>query len=101
MLPTAARIRGLGLTVADHGNNIRTDVDIYRRDTARSLHKAKLRVQLTRTERRPYSVPGALLRCGIKYYLPDLDNLKPARIRTSNTGRLGDFEVDDKPEPSK
>ncbi len=89
--------------VIDHGNNIRTDVDIYRRDTKHDpLHKAKLECNYKDRTTVHIPVPGALLRCGIKYYLPDLDNLKPGENPDPQIRDVWAIsEVDDKPEPSK
>lgn len=62
----------------DHGDNVRTYIYVYRRDAKYDpLRKAKIECNYKDRTTVHIPVQGALLRCGIKYYLPDLDNLKP------------------------
>lgn len=87
----------------DHGNNIFTAIDIYRRDTKNDpLRKAKIECNYKDRSILHVPVPGALLRCGIKYRLPDFQNLKNREEMDSEILHVWAIsEVEGKPEPSK
>lgn len=87
----------------DHGDNIRTYIYVYRQDMKYDpLRKAKLECNYKDRTTVHIPVPGALLRCGIKYYLPDLDNLKSGEDPDPQIRDVWAIsKVDNKPEPPK
>ncbi len=96
--------------VIDHGDRIYTDIDIYRRNTVdEPLRKAKIVCNYGHYKDKIavfVPVPGALLRCGIKYRLPKFLGPGPDG-KEKVEGEFELFEVwaisetDDKPDPPK
>lgn len=90
----------------DHGNNIFTAIDIHKTPNSLPLRKAKLECKYKDRSVILMSVPGELLRCGIKYRLPLFLGAGPdGKERVEGEWRVfaawAISEVEDAPKPPK